>query len=253
MSAHQRRDAILGRLERNEKLSVAELAAELRVSEMTVRRDLEAMEKSGILQRVHGGAVTAQSRSYEPPFAVRSMRHVEEKQRIGRAAAELVSEGETLILDAGTTTLEVARALLGRRNLRVLTLSMRIAELLADETGITVLVPGGVCRPGERSLVGSMAENALRQFSFDTFFMTVGGISTEGGVTEYNQEDAAIKRAAFASSRRRIAVTDSSKLGKTAFAKICLLDELDLLITDKQAPRDVVRKFRAAGVEVALT
>jgi DeoR/GlpR family transcriptional regulator of sugar metabolism len=252
MSAHKRRDAILERLERDAKLSVSELAAQLRVSEMTVRRDLEAMEKSGILQRVHGGAVTAQSRSYEPPFAARSMRHVEAKQRIGCAAAAMVSEGETLILDAGTTTLEVARSLMGRRNLKILALSLRIADILVDEPGFTLLVPGGVCRPGERSFVGSMAEDALREFRFDTLFLTVGGLSLEAGVTEYNQEDAAIKRTAFASSRRRIAVADSSKLGKTAFARICALDELDVLVTDKQAPRDLVRSIREAGVEVVL-
>src|SRR5438552_14592469 len=145
MSAHQRRDAILERLERDAKLSVSELASQLGVSEMTVRRDLEVMEQSGILQRVHGGAVSAQSRSYEPPFAVRSMRHVEAKQRIGKAAAALIGEGETLILDAGTTTLEIARAIKGRRNLRILTLSLRIADLLADETRLTLLLPGGVC------------------------------------------------------------------------------------------------------------
>src|SRR5262245_59873835 len=104
MSGHERRDVILEWLERDAKLSVSELASRLGVSEMTVRRDLEAMEKSGILQRVHGGAVTAQSRSYEPPFSARQMRHVEAKQRIGSAAAAMVSEGETLILDAGTTT-----------------------------------------------------------------------------------------------------------------------------------------------------
>src|SRR5262249_51463824 len=123
----------------------------------------------------------------------------------------------------------------------------------ADETGMTLLLPGGVCRPGERSLVGSMAENALREFSFDTFFLTLGGISLESGVTEYNQEDAAIKRAAFANSRRRIAVTDSSKLGSRAFARICALDELDVLITEKEAPRDLIKKIRASGVEVILT
>ncbi len=252
MSVDQRRDAILERLERDSKLSVSELAIELRVSEMTVRRDLEAMEQSGILQRVHGGAVTAQSRSYEPPFAVRSMRHVELKRRIASAAVAMVGEGETLILDAGTTTLEIAQALKGRRNLRILALSLRIADVLADEPGLTLLVPGGVCRPGERSLVGSMAESALRDFSFDSLFLTVGGLSVESGATEYNQEDAAIKRAAFARSRRRIVVTDSSKLGKTAFARICALGELDVLITDNHAPQDVIEKIREAGVEVVL-
>jgi DeoR/GlpR family transcriptional regulator of sugar metabolism len=184
---HARHETILKQLEQDARVSVSQLAQALDVSEMTVRRDLEVMEQSGILQRVHGGAVTAQSLSYEPPFAMRSMRQVDAKQRIGMAAAAMIREGETLILDAGTTTIEIARALKGRRNLRILALSLRIADLLADETELTLLLPGGVCRPGERSLVGSLAETALREFSFDTFFMTLGGISVEAGVTEYNQ------------------------------------------------------------------
>lgn len=252
LTVHQRHEAIIKRLQRDAKVSVSELSTALNVSEMTVRRDLESLEQAGILQRVHGGAVTAQSRSYEPPFAARALLQAEAKQRIGQAAADLIREGETVILDAGTTTLEVAKALQGRRNLRILTLSLRIAELLADEPGMTVLLPGGTCRPGERSLVGSMAEHALREFSFDTLFLTVAGISVQTGLTEYNAEDAAIKRAAFASSRRRIAVTDATKLGKTAFARICAIDELDLLITDKHAPKGTVENIRRAGVEVML-
>lgn len=252
MSAAGRHDLILEHLEKNGRVSVAELAASLEVSEMTVRRDLELLEQSNSLTRVHGGAVPAQSRSYEPPFAARAIRHIEIKQRIAKKAASMINDGETVILDAGTTTLEIARALQGRHNLRILALSLRIATVLADEQGLNVLLPGGICRPGEHSIIGDMTESSLRQFSFDTLFLTVGGIDLNSGLTEYNLEDAAVKRAAFASSRRRIAVTDSTKLGKTAFARVCSLEDLDILITDTSAPTKLVESFRRKGVEVIL-
>jgi DeoR/GlpR family transcriptional regulator of sugar metabolism len=245
-----RQQLILDALERDGRVLVSELSADAGVSEMTIRRDLEALEHAGALSRVHGGAVPAQSRSYEPPFAARAQRNVDAKRRIALAAAQLLHDGETAILDAGTTTLELARALRGRRNLRLLALSLHIAEVLVDEPGLTVMLGGGVARPGERSLIGPLAERSFTDLSFDTLFLTVGGVDLDGGLTEYNLDDAAVKRAAFASARRRVAVADASKLGKHAFARICTIDELDVLVTDDSAPRALLDEIRAAGVEV---
>jgi DeoR/GlpR family transcriptional regulator of sugar metabolism len=164
----------------------------------------------------------------------------------------LLHDGETVVLDAGTTTLAVARALRGRRNLRILALSLHIADVLADEPGLTIMIGGGTVRPGERSLIGSLAERPFADLSFDTVVLTVGGVDVDNGVTEYNVDDAAVKRAAFASSRRRIVVADASKLGRTAFARICPIDRLDVLVTDQGAAGDVIEGFRAAGVEVVV-
>jgi DeoR/GlpR family transcriptional regulator of sugar metabolism len=248
----ERHQLILRQLELDGRVSVSELARRAGVSEMTIRRDLEALEQTGALSRVHGGAVPAQSRSYEPPFALRVTQNVEAKKRIGKAAAALLHEGETAILDAGTTTLEVARALRGRRNLRILALSLHIADLLADEPGLTVMVAGGITRPGERSLIGSLAERAFEDLSFDTLFLTVGGIDLRHGLSEYNLDDAAVKRAAFASSRRRIAVADASKLGKAAFARIAAIEDLDVLVTDSDASPSFLDAIRNDGVEVVV-
>jgi DeoR/GlpR family transcriptional regulator of sugar metabolism len=247
-----RHELILRRLEADGRVSVASLSDEAGVSEMTIRRDLETLENAGALSRVHGGAVPAQSQSYEPPFAVRSARHVEAKRRIGAAAAGLVHDGETVILDAGTTTLEVANALRGRRNLRLLALSLHIADLLVDEPGLTVMLPGGTARAGERSLIGELVLRGFQDLSFDTVFLTAGGVDIDHGISEYNLDDAAVKRAAFASARRRIAVADSSKLGRAAFARVAPLEELDVLVTDQEASPAFVQAARAAGVEVIL-
>jgi DeoR/GlpR family transcriptional regulator of sugar metabolism len=252
VTAPERHLSIVDLLESEGKVLVAELSERFGVSEMTIRRDLETLEQAGALSRVHGGAVTAQSQAYEPPFALRAARNLDAKARIGAAAARLLHDGETVVLDAGTTTLAVARALRGRRNLRILALSLHIADVLADEPGLTTMIGGGVVRPGERSLIGSLAERPFADLSFDTVVLTVGGVDVHGGITEYNLDDAAVKRAAFASSRRRLAVADATKLGRTAFARICPIDELDVLVTDDGAPPAVVDDIRSAGVEVVV-
>jgi len=144
---------------------------------------------------------------------VRAKRGNEAKAAIARATADMIGERETVILDVGTTTLEVARALHNRRNLTVLTPSLQIANVLAKHRGIRLMVTGGTVTAGELSLVGDMAEEAFSRLRFDTLVMGVGGVSIESGCTEYSLEDARVKRAALACVRRCIVVADSSKLG----------------------------------------
>lgn len=250
MDVRARRELIVETLDRRGRVSVGELALAASVSEMTIRRDLEALERQGVLRRVHGGAVSSVSMSFEPPFAIRAQRAVEAKERIGRAAASLLGEGETVIIDVGTTTLEVAKALRGRRDLTIITPSLRVAELLSAEAGLRLMLTGGTLRRGELSLVGDLAEGAFRDLRFDTFVMGVGGIDLEDGLTEFNPDDARVKRAALASARRCIVVADSSKLGKVAFARICPLDRVDVLVTDREAPPEWVAALRSADTEV---
>jgi DeoR/GlpR family transcriptional regulator of sugar metabolism len=150
----------------------------------------------------------------------------------------------------GTTTLEVAKGLRGRWNITVLTPSLRAAEVLADEAGIRLMLTGGVVRSGERSLVGDHAERAFADLRFDTFVMGVGGIEAQAGLTEFNLEDARVKRAALASAQRCVVVADSSKLGRVAFAGICPLEDIDVLVTDAEAAPDDLAPVEAADVEV---
>jgi DeoR family transcriptional regulator of aga operon len=252
MDVHSRRSLILELLEERGEVSVADLSERSGVSEMTVRRDLEALESRGLLKRIHGGAIGVVSRSYEPPFAVRAERATEAKARIGRAAASLVADGETLILDVGTTTLEVANALRERRSLTLVTPSLRVASVLADRAAIRLVVTGGVVRQGELSLVGDLAERAFDSLLFDTYVMGVAGLDPAVGCTEFNLDDARVKRAALASARRCIVVADGSKLGRVAFARICPLERLDVLVTDAGAPPEAVASIRAADVEVVI-
>ncbi|GLP80004.1 DeoR/GlpR family DNA-binding transcription regulator [Mycobacterium antarcticum] len=252
MNKTERQTHILGSVQAAGRVKVTELAEALAVSEMTVRRDLEEMEGGGLLVRVHGGAASTTSRSFEPGFAVRSSLQVEAKQRIGRAAADLVRDGETLIVDAGTTTLHVAEALRPELRLRVMALSLRIADVLADQPNVTLMIPGGRVRPHERSFVGAVTLSTFENLVFDTAILTTGGIDVEHGITEYEYDDAETKRAALRSARRSIIVADATKLGAVAFARLCPVDDIDVVVTDASAPAAQVAALRDAGVDVVL-
>jgi DeoR/GlpR family transcriptional regulator of sugar metabolism len=247
-----RREAIIDLLHEQGEVSVSELSKLSGVSSMTIRRDLEVLEKDGVLLRVHGGAISLASRGYAPPFTVRSNHGVEAKRRIGEAAAAMLAERETVILDVGTTALAVANALQERRNLTVLTPSLHAANVLSRSPGIRLMLTGGTLAPGELSMVGDQAEEAFSRLRFDTFVMGVGGIDVEAGCTEFVLDDARVKRAALATVKRCIVVTDSSKLGKVTFAQVCTLDEVDVLVTDSGASEEDLAAFEAAHIEMVV-
>lgn len=252
MLSHERHKAILQLLETQNAVSVSDLVARFGVSEMTVRRDLDALEKQGLLQRVHGGAIPARSRGYEPPFLSRSLEHREEKLRIARKAAAYVNDGDSLALDVGTTTLEVAQAIKDKRNLTVITPSFRIAGLLTENPYSRVILTGGVLRPGELSLVGRMAEDAFRHFFVDKLFLGVGGIDLEAGLTEYNIEDALVKQAMIRSAREVIVVADASKFERVVFAAVAPLEKVTRIITDDSLAPDIVSALQEREIEVVL-
>ncbi len=238
-------------LEAKGRVTVIELSRLTDVSEMTIRRDLEALEREELLKRTRGGAVSVISLSYEPPYILRKDSHTSAKTRIARRAAEVLNEGETVILDVGTTAVEVARALKGRVNLTVLTSNLWAAAILADEPGIVLMLTGGKTRARERSLVGNLATRAFSELVFDVFIMGVAGIHPEFGITDYNIEEALVKRAALGASRRHIIVADSSKIGKVAFAKLCGLEQIDMIITDDDAP-DELAALRSEDIELVV-
>lgn len=234
------------------EVSVAELSETAGVSAMTIRRDLEILERGGALRRVHGGAISLASRGFAAPYSVRASRHADGKERIGCTAAGLLGECETVVLDVGTTTLQVARALSDRRGLTVITPSLRIADVLSQNNDIRLMVTGGIVVPSELSLVGDAAEEAFARLRFDTYVMGVGGIDSDSGVTEFSLEDARVKRAALASVRRCIVVADSSKLGRVTFAQVCPLERVDVVITDDAATAEQIEALETEHVEVVV-
>jgi len=243
---------VLSRLLEHGKVTVAELSRSLNVSEMTIRRDLEELADRGVAKRIYGGAVLANPRAVEPGFADRVAVDASYKAAIGRAAAALVNDGDAVIVDAGTTTLEAARALIGRRDLTVCPLSFQATALLATQPGITVLTPGGQLRPGELMYIGPVTERMLAEFQFDIYLMAVGGISAERGLTDFFIPDVEVKKRALRSARRVVVTADATKIDAVAFARIGPVDSVDVLVTDQRADPDALAALADHGIEVIV-
>ncbi|GAA2458377.1 DeoR/GlpR family DNA-binding transcription regulator [Streptomyces glaucus] len=260
MGVANRLDLTLRLVQGSGKLSVSELSHRLGVSEMTVRRDLDALERQGLVRRVHGGAVATRPREEGGGFAAREQWQTATKDRLGAAVAAMVEPGSRVLLDAGTTTVHVAQHLAERSPLTVAVLSLQAALRLADRPGIELLVVGGRSRPGERSLVGPLALRTLQSLSFDCFVMSIGGVHAEQGWSEFSLDDAAVKQAGLAQSARTVAVADATKLGVRAFSQVAPLGAVDRFVTDVAAddPRthpngpSTLSALRESGVETHL-
>jgi DeoR/GlpR family transcriptional regulator of sugar metabolism len=224
---------ILQALRQRSPVLVGELAAALDCSEMTVRRDLESLERSGGLRRVHGGAVSVFLSAEETPYGIRALE---------------CSDAKAIILDGGTTAMEAARAIRSRR-LTVMPLALRPVFELHECPDIKLLLPGGEVRPGELSLTGSLTEASFSQLRFDTCVMSPCGIDAKAGFTTHLLAETAVKRAAARASQRVIVVADSSKLGRVAFGHVCDLDEIDIVLTDAGADQQR-EELRAMGVDI---
>jgi DeoR family transcriptional regulator, aga operon transcriptional repressor len=250
VSKTERFGRILELLARDGTVAVAALAAELGVSDATVRRDLQALGEQRLLERSHGGAV-AHGTAHELPVRYRTGR-TDEKRRIARAAAELVPDGLAIALTGGTTTTEVARTLAARQGLTVVTNALNIAVELAVRPNLKLIVTGGVARSASYELVGSLADATLRGLYLDLAFVGVDGVDAERGLTTQNEVEAATNRALIDRAKRTIVVADASKLGRVAFAEIAGLERAEQLITNTGADEEHVERLRAAGLDVAL-
>jgi DeoR/GlpR family transcriptional regulator of sugar metabolism len=251
MESAERLASIMGALRLKDSVSVAELAAEHGVSEMTIRRDLDELAQQGVARRVRGGALSLLLRGEEPPFATRELEAVEAKRRIGVEVAALLADGEAVLLDGGTTALEVARALRDRR-MTVLPLAMQSAQELSTAPRIRLVLPGGEVRPGELNFTGPLTESAIRSLRFDTAVITCCGLSAEHGLTAHDLPEVTIKQAGIASARRVVVACDSSKFTRTAFGAVCPLTDLDVVVTDHGIPGDQRDALTAAGVALRL-
>lgn len=251
MDAHARRALAVDLLEREGRVAVADLTARTGASDMTIRRDLQALEHEGCARRVHGGAISVVSSSYEAPYAVRATARRDEKRAIGRRAAALLDPGGTVLLDGGTTAMEVGRHLTSRAPLTVCTLGLQAAAALAEAPGIRLLVPGGEPRTGEGMFTGELTRRSLRDLRFDTYVMAVGGIGA-AGVSDFHLDDVAVKRIAIGCARRVLVVADGTKVGAAAFARIAEATTVDVLVTDASAPADELERLRDVGITVEI-
>jgi len=250
MHPGRRHQSILDLVEKDGFVKVVDLARHLNVTEITIRRNLDTMERMGLIRRVRGGAVPARGRSYEPPFFTRSQSFSGEKERIGQAAADLINDGDSIALDVGTTTLAVARNLMHRHNLTIITPSFHIAGVLVKQHNIRLILTGGILRPGELSMTGSLAEQCFKEFYVDKLILGIGGLDLDAGLTEFNLEDALVKKAMIRSSKEVIVVTDATKFGRIAFAAVAGLDVVSRIITDTTLDPNIRSGLEASGIAV---
>jgi len=250
-----RLNAILDHLRQSGNVTVEFLSEHLGTSLVTIRRDLDQLEGDGLLQRTHGGAVLLEPLFYEPfkndrTFQAHLEKSSDEKRRIGRAAASLIEKGDTIALTPGTTTLEVIRGLPLNQNITVVTNTVNVAMELSKRKDLDIFVTGGHLRGDWFSLVGPTAIDSLKQMLIHTLFIGADGIDGQWGASCLSADEANLNAAMVKLSRRRVAVVDSSKIGKTAGWRICETSQLHMLITDTKATNEMIEPFRSVGVEV---
>jgi DeoR family transcriptional regulator of aga operon len=258
LDRYARWNTLLEILAEDGRITVEDAAERLRVSQATVRRDFDQLAQQQMITRTRGGAV-ANTVSYDLPLRYKSARNVDEKQRVGAAAAAMVTPGMVVGMNGGTTTTEVARALATRPDLinntdgsalTIVTNALNIANELIVRPHVKVVVTGGVVRPQSYELIGPLATGVLRELTFDIAFLGVDAIDVALGAAAHHEGEAAINGLMAARARRVVILTDSSKLGRHAFARVCPIERVETLITDTRAADAVVAPFAKANVRV---
>jgi len=250
--AEERHQEILQRARENGRVDVASLAVELDVTPETVRRDLSTLERAGLVRRVHGGAIAIERLGFEPAVSARESLLTAEKTRIGKAALADLPDSGAILLDAGTTTRQLADMVPTDVELTVVINSPLLATILARRSNLTVIMLGGRVRGRTLAAVGDWATAALASIHVDVAFMATNGISVERGLTTPDPTEAATKAAMIAAARRTVLLADHTKIGNDYFARFGDLDAVDTFITDTGAEAELVDEISEAGPRVVL-
>ncbi|WP_062069487.1 DeoR/GlpR family DNA-binding transcription regulator [Demequina sediminicola] len=253
MYAQERQQSIVATARSRGRVEVGSLAEELGVTVETVRRDLTALERLGVLRRVHGGALPVERLTLEPTLESRQGHSADAKRRIGARAVMEIKEGDSILLDSGTSTLSIAEALPPELRVTVVTNSVAIAARLADRPRTELMVLGGRVRRRTGAAVGEWIATSLVDVSVDVAFMGTNGFTLERGLTTPDQAESAAKRAMASAARRVVCVADSSKAGQVHMHRFLETEEVALLISDSDLDDDTVQDFEDVGVEVART
>ena len=248
----ERKDKIIRMISENRMVKAHDLAEQFHVSMETVRRDLAELEKQNIIRRVHGGAVLNAGSSLEPDFSYREINRYEEKLLIGKEAANYVENGETIIIDIGTTAMEFAKFLKGKKAITVLTNSLKIAQELMKDPEISVIMIGGYVRDGEGSTSGYWAEEMVDKFQVDKVFLGVGALDSKLGIMDYIIGETNLRRHFVEHAREVFALADYTKLGITALNEVCPVQKIDYLITDERSDKRILRELKEQGIEVIV-
>jgi DeoR family transcriptional regulator of aga operon len=251
-STLERRARILEQVDAAGQVEVRPLSGIFGVSEVTIRNDLAHLEQKNLLLRTRGGAIKQRRVGFDFALAEKQKQHLAEKQRIGRMAVDLIKEYDTIILDSGSTTMEIAKNLGRLNHVTVITDALNIASILAEHKNVRVIIPGGFLRENSYSLVGSLAEQNFRNYYCDKLFLGVDGFDSRYGISTPNVEEAQLNRVMVEISREIIVVTDSSKFLRRSFAFITPVTKIDMVITDKAIPQEEHNILKNMGVKVII-
>ena len=249
MLALERRNLILEKLQTEKRVVVSELSQLYDVSEETIRRDLDKLEKEGFATKSYGGAVINENVSIDLPFNIRKNQNVAGKQKMAEIAASMVQDGEHILLDASTTAVFVAKALKEKEGLTVITNSMEILIELSDVSGWNIISTGGVMKEGYLAFLGSRTEDAIRSYYVDKVFFSCKALDPEWGIMESQESFGSTKKAMLSSGRRKILVVDSTKFDQTAFSVAGKLRDVDVVVTDRKPSEKWLARFTDAGIE----
>lgn len=250
MLAIERRNAILAKLSAEGKVIVSELSLEFDVTEETIRRDLEKLDKEGLAKKTYGGAVVNQSLNTDLPYHVRKRSNVEQKEFIAEKIAGMIHDGDYIMLDASSTAIYVTKYIKNLKNITLITNSVETLIELADKTDWKVLSTGGALKKGSLSLVGASAERMIRSFHVDLAVCSCKGIDLNMGITDSNEKESEIKRAIFESATRKILAIDSSKFDKISFVRVGDISDVDVVVTDKEPSARWIEHLKDKNVEL---
>ncbi len=248
----ERRNYIIEVLNRDGRVVIEDLAKVLNVSEMTIRRDLQVLQQHKLITRTHGGAVSHDLLAEETPYSKKAEQNMEEKRKIGMYASSLVEEGDVIILDAGTTSMEIAKGIVGIKNLKVVTNDLMIAAFLSKYEGIGVYCSGGIVQRDTVACLGDHAIELFKSINADIAFVGASSVDIEKGVTTPTAEKAQLKKQLTKSAKKTILVADSLKFGKVAFVNICPLTRFDLIITGNRIDKEIEQGIRNLDIELEL-
>ena len=252
MMAEERRTQIIQMIRSAGRVKVNDLSAHFNTSAVTIRNDLNDLHQRGLVLRSHGGAVLPDTIHRESPVDERLKAHAAEKRRIGALAASLIHDGETIILDSGTTTLEIARQIKNKQGLQIITNGVNIAAELLDAHDVQVFIVGGTVRHESASISGRFTEQMLAEFSADKMFLSGAGCDVDFGVSGGNLEETMVNRAMLSISREIILVADASKFSRRSMARIVPFSEIDTVISDTNLPEEIQTQLRSLGCSLML-
>ena len=250
ISGIERQNKILLWINQHYRITIGEMCEYYSVSEATARRDLETLSAMGKVQRVHGGAIAVDKAPPEMPLLQRQVDQISEKQRIGKIAASLVKDGDTVFLGSGTTVLEVARNLKDRQNLTVITNSLPVVTLLSDIPNITIVCVGGLLRPSESSFIGHITEQVLAGVHADKVFIGVRAINSKEGLTNDYLPETLTDRAILNIGQENIVVADHTKFGRTSTVMLVPITKIHSLVTGRETPVELLIELTKNNIQV---